>query len=108
MIRAKFHGTVNAILLTTAIVGANAVAANAHETRLVGPNDEYRLVVGFRIEPAFEDVVNGPDFTVTRASDNKPIDTAAGDVFNVQVEIQLRDQETFFSTSCRRLLWLNR
>ena len=86
------------MILTTAIIGANAVAGNAHETRLVGPNDEYQLVVGFRVEPGFEDVVNGPDLIVSRASDNRPIDTDAGDVFNVQVEIQIRDHEAFSSS----------
>jgi hypothetical protein len=87
----------NAIVLTAAIVAA-AGAADAHETRLVGPNDEYQLVVGFRVEPGFEDVVNGPDLIVTRASDHRPVDTDAGDIFNVQVEIQIRDHEAFSSS----------
>ena len=97
MIPAEFRRIAKAIVLAATIVSATAVATNAHETRLVGPNDEYQIVTGWRIEPAFEDVANGPEFIVTRAIDNKPIDTDTGDVFNVQVEIQLRDQEAFVS-----------
>ena len=41
--------------------------AYAHEGREVG---EYRLVVGFAVEPAYEGLINGVEVRVTRASDH--------------------------------------
>lgn len=84
--------------LAVGLLGSAGTAfAFPHETRLVGPNQEYRLIVGFKVEPAFEDAVNGPDVIVSRTSDGKPINTDAGDVFDVQVEVQLRDEDAFHS-----------
>lgn len=67
---------------------------NAHEPREVGP---YTLTVGFRIEPAFEDVVNAIDFFVTRTSDGKLINVREGDVVDVEVEVQFRKTESVSS-----------
>ena len=68
--------------------------AFAHETRIVGP---YKFVIGFRNEPSFIDEPNAVDITVSRASDGKPIDRSAGDIVDLQVEVQLRDAEAFDS-----------
>lgn len=82
---------------TTMAVGLLAPSlsgANPHESREVGP---YTLVVGFRIEPAFEDVPNALDFIVTRTSDGKPISVSNGDVVDIEAEVQYRKEEQFNS-----------
>jgi hypothetical protein len=65
--------------------------ANPHEPREVGP---HTLAVGFRIEPACEDVVNALDFFVTRTSDGKPISVSNGDVVDIEAEVQFRKEES--------------
>jgi hypothetical protein len=102
MRRAEFGTLTKRAMLAAAMLTVTAVA-DAHETRLIGPNDEYHLVVGFRVEPGFENVVNGPDLIVTRTSDNRPVDTDAGDIFNVQVEIQSVTTKRFPPVWCRQL-----
>lgn len=67
-----------------------------HETRIVGP---YRLVVGFRAEPAFEDQNNSIDIFVYRASDGRPINAGAGDVVDLTVDAHLRDHEAYVSNT---------
>ena len=46
----QFRKPVSAVVLATAVgavlTAAIGVTAYAHETRLVGPNDEYRIVTG--------------------------------------------------------------
>ena len=83
--------------LTAGIVLALALAvqapARAHETRTVGPKGEYNLVIGWFIEPAFTDVVNAVDIRVLRAADSKPVNTAKGDVVDLEVEVQYRASE---------------
>ena len=67
-------------------------SAQAHETRQVGA---YTLTVGFRIEPAFEDVVNAIDIFVDRTSDEKAISVRDGAVVTLSVEVQLRETDDF-------------
>lgn len=68
-----------------------------HESRIVGPAGQYKLVVGYRSEPVFEDVTNAIEVAITRASDGRPINAAAGDTVDLQVEVQLRSMEAFIS-----------
>lgn len=89
-------GAILAIAFSGFLLAAAPNAAFAHETRNVG-NGKYKLVVGFRNEPAFEDVTNAADIFVSRASDNKPIDTSNGDVVDLTVEVQLRFTDAFSS-----------
>lgn len=79
-------------------VSPNAAFAFPHETRIVG-SGKYQLVVGFRNEPAFENVVNALDIFVTRASDARPINTSVGDVVDLTVEVQFRNADTFSSST---------
>lgn len=72
--------------------------AFGHETRIVG---SYKMVIGFRNEPAFVDEPNAIDVILSRASDDRPIDRSAGDVVDLQVEVQLRDREAFESRILR-------
>ena len=53
-----------------------AGAALAHDDRHVG---EYKLNVGFNIEPAYEGVANGIDIRVTRAAEGGHEDDHDGD-----------------------------
>lgn len=91
-------GVLLAMTLGGSLWGATLteVLAFPHETRIVGP---YRLVVGFRSEPAFEDQNNSIDIFVYRASDGRPINAAAGDVVDLEVNAQLRDHEAFVSNT---------
>jgi hypothetical protein len=70
-----------------------ASSASAHEVRSVGPNGEYTLVVGWFIEPAFTGVVNAFDVRITRSADKKPVNTAKGDIVDLEVEVQYRASE---------------
>lgn len=84
-----------AILLAVyGFLGIALQTAFAHETRIVGP---YKFVIGFRNEPSFVDEPNAVDITVSRASDGRPIDRSAGDIVDLEVEVQLRDAEAFDS-----------
>jgi hypothetical protein len=65
----------------------------AHEHRLVGPNGQYAVTVGWYFEPAFVDAVNAVDIFIIRAADNKPVDTSKGDVVDLEVEVQYRAAE---------------
>jgi hypothetical protein len=78
------------------IVGSSAIVLSAHERRVVGAG-RYLLVVGFGTEPAFEDVVNSAEVVILRARDQRPINTALGDVVDLSVEVQLRAEEAFDS-----------
>jgi len=81
-------------VLTTiaALLCVVVAAAQAHESRQVGA---YTLVVGFRVAPAFEDVVNAVDISVNRTSDGKAISVRDGDVVDLSVEVQLREVDEF-------------
>lgn len=81
------------------VLPISSVQVSGHETRLVGPNDEYTVVVGFENEPAFEDEINGAVIIVRRTSDNKPINTSleTPDVVDLELEVQFRAEETFDS-----------
>lgn len=74
--------------------GTGLQNAFAHETRIVGP---YKFVIGFTKEPSFVDESNAIDVIVSRASDGRPIDRTAGDIVDLEVEVQLRDAEAFDS-----------
>lgn len=91
-------GAILAVTFTGFLLAASPKAAFAHETRTVG-NGKYHLVVGFRNEPAFEDVTNAADIFASRASDNKPINTSNGDVVDLTVEVQYRAGEAFSSNT---------
>jgi hypothetical protein len=81
------------VLMTVgAMLCVGLAAAQAHENRQVG---EYALAVGFRAEPAFEDVVNAIDIFVNRASDGKVISVRDGDVVSLSVTVQLREGDDF-------------
>lgn len=72
------------------LLGIGATAVQAHEVRQIGA---YTLVVGFRAEPAFEDVANAIDISINRTVDNKAISVRDGDRVDLQVEVQFRDAE---------------
>jgi hypothetical protein len=72
------------------LLGLGAAAVQAHEVRQIGA---YTLVVGFRAEPAFEDVANAIDISINRTADNKAISVRDGDRVDLQVEVQFRDAE---------------
>jgi len=72
------------------LLGLGAAAVQAHEVRQIGA---YTLVVGFRAEPAFEDVANAVDIFINRTADNKAISVRDGDIVDLQVEVQFRDAE---------------
>ena len=74
-----------------AMVCAGVVVVQAHENRQVGG---YTVTVGFRAEPAFEDVVNAVDIFINRSSDDKAISVRDGDVVDLTVEVQLREDDT--------------
>jgi hypothetical protein len=81
------------VLMTVgALLCVGLASVQAHENRQVGG---YTLTVGFRAEPAFEDVVNAIDIFVSRTSDRKPISVRDGDVVNLSVEVQLRKTDDF-------------
>ncbi len=88
------------VMMLTAIVAPFLSATlSAHETRLIGDNEEYKIVIGFDNEPAFEDVINSPVLIISRASDDKPIDDSLEkpDIVDLQLEVEFRDAETFDS-----------
>jgi hypothetical protein len=83
------------VLMTVgALLCVGLASAQAHETRQVG---DYTLTVGFRVEPAFEDVVNAIDIFVERTNDGKDISIRAGDVVSLSVEVQLRKTDDFLA-----------
>jgi hypothetical protein len=81
------------VLMTVgAMLCVGLAVVEAHENRQVGA---YTLAVGFRAEPAFEDVVNAIDIFVNRTSDGKAISVRDGDVVDLSVEVQLREADDF-------------
>lgn len=56
-------------------IGLLAVApgALAHETKMVGPEDEYAISFGFRSEPIYTDTLNGLEIIIRRTSDDERI-----------------------------------
>jgi hypothetical protein len=52
------------------------IPASAHEGRTVG---EYSIVFGWRVEPAYTGLLNGPEFTITIAGDHHEEDVQATD-----------------------------
>ena len=80
------------LTMVGAIVLTGVVAVQAHENRQVGG---YTVTVGFRVEPAFEDAVNAVDIFLNRTADGKAISVRDGDVVNLSVEAQLREDDEF-------------
>ena len=79
------------LLMTAgAMLCVGVAAIQAHENRPVGG---YTVTVGFRAEPALEDVVNAVDIFVNRTSDGKAVSVRDGDVVNLSVEVQLREDD---------------
>lgn len=61
------------VLVLLLILSLCAVPAFAHEGREVG---EYSIVFGWRVEPAYTGILNGPEITVTRHSHEEAADEA--------------------------------
>ena len=80
------------LIMVCAIVLTGIAAVQAHENRQVGG---YTITVGFRVEPAFEDAVNAVDIFLNRTADGKAISVRDGDVVNLSVEVQLREDDEF-------------
>jgi hypothetical protein len=78
------------LITVSAMMFVGVAALQAHEERHVGG---YTVTVGFRAEPAFEDVVNAVDIFLNRTSDDKAISVRDGDVVNLSVEVQLREDD---------------
>jgi len=79
------------ILLTVAgLLSLWAGVVQAHEVRQIG---KYTVVVGFRVEPAFEDVVNAIDLFLNRTSYEKAISVRDGDTVDLQVKVLLLEDE---------------
>ena len=82
------------ILLTVGgLLSLWAGVVQAHEVRQFGA---YTVRVGFRMEPAFEDVVNAIDIIIDRTcvnNDTKAISVRDGDTVDLQVKVQLREAE---------------
>lgn len=53
------------VLLLLLMLGLSIVPALAHEGREVG---DYNIVFGWRVEPAYTGLLNGPEITITRLS----------------------------------------
>jgi hypothetical protein len=51
------------LILLLFMLGLSVIPAAAHEGREVG---EYSLVFGWRVEPAYSTLLNGPEITITR------------------------------------------
>jgi len=73
------------VVVILALVLAVMPAA-AHEGREVG---EYAIVFGWRVEPAFSGVVNGPEFWVTHHDTEEPVE---GLDATLQLVVQFGDQ----------------
>jgi hypothetical protein len=82
------------LMTVGALLCVGLASAQAHETRQVGG---YTLTVGFRVEPAFEDMVNAIDIFVDRTSDGRDISVRAGDVVSLSVEVQLRKTDDYLA-----------
>jgi hypothetical protein len=80
------------LIAVGAMVLIGVAAVQAHENRQVGG---YTVAVGFRAEPAFEDMVNAVDIFLNRTSDGKAISVRDGDNVNLSVEVQLREVDDF-------------
>ena len=80
------------LMAVGAMLCVGVAAVQAHENREVGG---YTLAVGFRAEPAFEDVVDAIDIFVNRTSDGKAISVRDGDLVTLSVEVQLREVDDF-------------
>jgi hypothetical protein len=80
------------LIAVGAMVLIGVAAVQAHENRQVGG---YTVAVGFRAEPAFEDMVNAVDIFLNRTSDGKAISVRDGDNVHLSVEVQLREVDDF-------------
>lgn len=79
------------ILLTVGgLLSLWAGVVQAHEVRQFGA---YTVRVGFRMEPAFEDVVNAIDIFLNRTKDDKAISVRDGDEVDLQVKVQFLEAE---------------
>lgn len=67
--------------------------AGAHEAREVA-GGEYEIEVGWRTEPAIEDVLNNVDFFVVR-EDGTPVSLRAGDSLDVNFEVLFLRHDDF-------------
>ncbi|NEO73221.1 hypothetical protein [Moorena sp. SIO3H5] len=87
---------------TAALIGImalSAIPARAHETRVVGA---YKVTVGFRNEPAFEDVVNAVDVILRNAADDSPVDTDKEDKIDLDVYVLYLKEDKFDAQVIRK------
>lgn len=72
-------------------------AASAHERREV-LNGDFRLTVGWRVEPAFEDVSNAVDIFVVRLPSGEAVSLRDGDELDLNVTLLYLRNESFGAT----------
>src|SRR5262245_52065320 len=87
------------------LLGLGGTAIQAHEVRQIGA---YTLAVGFRAEPAFEDVVNAVDIFINRTADNKAISVRDGEDLDAAILVAAPLQEPpsqDFAASNRYHFW---
>ncbi len=61
------------LLLTACLLLVTSATAFAHEGRMVG---DYEVEFGWRVEPAYVGVFNGPEITFTHHDTDEPLDNA--------------------------------
>lgn len=74
------------LLLMMALVLVMSVTGFAHEGREVG---EYVIVFGWRVEPAYAGVFNGPEITIEHHDSGEPL---VGAEETLQLSVQFGDQ----------------
>jgi hypothetical protein len=74
------------VLLLLLVFSAFSLPAFAHEGREVG---DYVIVFGWRVEPAYAGVVNGPEFWVTEHDTNAPVE---GLEYTLNLTVHFGDQ----------------
>lgn len=84
------------IIIYTALVLGLLVSnfASAHERREV-VNGDFRLTVGWRVEPAFEDGINAVDIFVVRLPSEDAVSVRDGDELDPNVTLMYLDEEEF-------------
>jgi len=67
------RSTLTAVVAALLLLALGGGAALAHQTKAVGPEGEYLVIVGFEKEPIFTDERNGLDLIIRRAADREPV-----------------------------------
>jgi hypothetical protein len=76
------HAILIALVALAGLVTPAASPAHAHEGREVGP---YRLILGWRVEPAYVGVYNGPELTIQLKEDASKRVTGAEQTLTLEV-----------------------